>query len=236
MIPKVIHYVWLGNKPKPRKIEKCIASWKKFCPDYEIIEWNENNFDLSSNRFLKEAYESGNFAFSSDIIRLMVLIEYGGIYVDADVEFIKSLDDLLDNNAFVGYETPNYVNSGQMLGAEANNEIIKEHLAQYNNLSFLNCDNLHSIACPQIFTELLKQKGLKCDGTEQIIDGLHIYPTDYFNPFDVRTGKMSKTENSYSVHWSAHSWVSGNPALEKIAQFCHRIFGNNCFDWLKKYI
>ena len=104
MIPKTIHYVWLGNKAKPKKIQKCIASWHKFCPDYEIKEWNETNFDVNSHLFVKEAYEAHNYAFASDVIRLDVLLEYGGIYVDADVEFLKPIDDLLDDEAFIGFE------------------------------------------------------------------------------------------------------------------------------------
>lgn len=234
-IPRIIHYVWLGNKPKPRKIEKCIASWERFCPDYKIIEWNEQNFDVNSHPFLKEAYDAGNYAFASDIIRLMVLIKHGGIYVDADVEFIKSIDPLLQvNDSFVGFETDEYVNSGQMLGATPNNQLIKEHLDLYDDLSFKDCDNIHNIACPILFTQLLKKHGLVCDGTEQRVAFLHVYPADYFNPFEVRTGKMKKTENSYSIHWSAHSWVSMNKIAKKIVQICHRLFGINCFSWLKK--
>lgn len=234
-IPRIIHYVWLGDKPKPKKINKCIASWKKYCPDYEVMEWNEQNFDINSHPFLKEAYEAGNYAFASDIIRLIVLLEFGGVYVDVDVEFLKSIDPLLKgNDGFVGFETNEYVNSGQMIGTAKNNLIIKEHLAQYDNLSFKNCEDIHAIACPILLTDLLKEYGLKCDGTEQHIAGLHIYPTEYFNPFEVRTGKMKKTENSYSIHWSAHSWVSMNFVTRKITQICHRMFGMNCFDWLKK--
>lgn len=234
MIPKVIHYVWLGDKPKPKKIEKCIASWKKYCPDYKIIEWNEQNFDISSHPFLKEAYDAGNYAFASDIIRLIVLLEQGGVYVDADVEFVKNIDPLLQDDCFIGFETDDYVNSGQIFGSVPDNQIVKEHLAQYDDLSFKNCEDIHSIACPVVFTELLKQYGLVCNGTEQNICNVHIYPIEYFNPFEVRTGKMKKTENSYSIHWSAHSWVSMNVVTKKIVQICHRLFGMNCFDWLKK--
>lgn len=234
MIPKVIHYVWLGNKPKSKKIEKCIASWNKCCPEYEIRQWNETNFDINCNSFLKEAYDAGNYAFASDIIRLMVLFQYGGIYVDADVEMLKSFDALLDNKAFVGFETMDYVNSGQALGTVKNNPLIKEHLAQYDSLSFSSCEDIHSIACPQLFTELLKQKGLICDNSYQELENITVYPMEFFNPFDVLTGRMKKTNNSYSIHWSAHSWISLNPVTKKIVQICHRVFGVNCFKWIKK--
>ena len=233
MIPKTIHYVWLGNRSKSKKIEKCIASWCKFCPDYEIKEWNETNFDINSHHFTKEAYEVGNYAFASDVIRLMVLLQYGGIYVDADVEFLKPIDDLLDNEAFVGFEIDEYVNSGQILGTVPNNLLIAEHLKQYDDLSYNNCDNLSEITCPKVFTKLLVEKGLKCNGTEQLLDGLHVYPGDYFNPFDARTGKLKKTRNTYSIHWSEHSWASMHKTVKKVIRLFHRIFGVNCFDWVK---
>jgi mannosyltransferase OCH1-like enzyme len=236
MIPRVIHYIWFGNRPKIRKIEKCINSWKRFCPDYKIIEWNETNFDVNSHPFAKEAYEAGNYAFVSDVARLMILYEYGGIYVDADVEILKSIDELLNNNAFIGIETNEYVNSGQMFGTVKNNPLIKEHLEQYDNLSFKKCEDITEITCPKLLTKLLIDKGFKTDGSEQIIEGLHIFPQDYFNPFDSRTGKMLKTENSYSVHWSAHSWVSQSRFGRNFVRICHRLFGINCFNWIKQLI
>lgn len=236
MIPKTIHYVWLGNRPKPKKIEKCIASWNKFCPDYEIIEWNELNFDINSHNFVKEAYEIGNFAFSSDVIRLEVLYKYGGIYVDADVEFLKPIDDLLYNEAFIGFEIDEYVNSGQILGTVANNPLINEHLKQYDSLSYSACEDITKIACPRLLTKLLVDKGLRLDGTEQQISDMHIYPSDYFNPFDTKTGKLSKTENSYSIHWSAHSWTNRSRVIKRITRTCHRFLGVNCFAWIKRFL
>lgn len=236
MIPKTIHYVWLGRKPKPKKIQKCIASWRRFCPDYEIKEWNETNFDVNSHPFVKEAYEANNYAFASDVIRLVVLYEYGGIYVDADVEFLKPIDDLLDNEAFIGFELPEYVNSGQIFASVAKNEIVAEHLRQYDGVSFSGCENISDITCPKVFTKLLVEKGLKLDGSEQVINGLHIYQTDYFNPFDARTGKLVKTQNTYSIHWSEHSWTNRSVIIRNFMRLCHRVFGINCFDWLKRLI
>lgn len=236
MIPKTIHYVWLGNKPKPKKIQKCIASWHKFCPDYEIKEWNETNFDVNSHLFVKEAYEANNYAFASDVIRLVVLFEYGGIYVDADVEFLKPIDDLLNNEAFIGFELPEYVNSGQIFGAVEKNELIAEHLKQYDGISFSECENISDITCPKIFTKLLAEKGIRLDGSEQTIDGLHIYPVDYFNPFDTMTGRLKKTKNTYSIHWSEHSWTNTFVLARKVKQFCHKVFGNECFDGINKLL
>ena len=236
MIPKTIHYVWLGNKPKPKKIQKCIASWQKFCPDYEIKEWNETNFDIESHPFVKEAYEANNYAFASDVIRLVVLFEYGGIYVDADVEFLKPIDDLLNNEAFIGFELPEYVNSGQIFGAEKNSKIVVDNLNIYDDLRFDSVDDINTITCSKLMTKMLIEKGLKLGGTEQIIESLHIYPIDYFNPFDRRTGKLCKTNNSYSIHWSAHSWSTQNQLRWKLIRLCHRLFGVNCFDWLNRVL
>lgn len=233
MIPKTIHYVWLGDKPKPKKIKKCIASWKRFCPDYKIIEWNEENFDINSNSFIKAAYDSQKYAFASDVIRLIVLEKYGGIYVDADVEFLKPLDDLLDNESFVGFETNEYINSGQILGSVPKNKILSEHIKKYDDIDFLRIDDITSITCPKIFTDLLVEKGLVLDGSEQIISGVHIYTVEYFNPFDTKTGKMSKTKNSYSIHWSAHSWIDRNPLVKQVVRICHRLFGVDCFEKIR---
>lgn len=233
MIPKTIHYVWLGDKPKPKKIKKCIASWEKFCPDYKIIEWNESNFDIDSNLFIKAAYDSQKYAFASDVIRLIVLEKYGGIYVDADVEFLKPIDDLLENEGFVGFETNEYINSGQMLGSVPKNIILSEHIKKYDNIDFFGIDDITKITCPKIFTDLLVEKGLALDGSEQIISGVHIYPVEYFNPFDIKTGRMTKTKNSYSIHWSAHSWTDRNPVVKQAVRICHRIFGVDCFEKIR---
>ena len=234
MIPKIIHYVWLGHKPKPKKIKKCIKSWKKFCPDFQILEWNESNFDITSNKFVKDAYCDGKYAFASDVIRLEILYKFGGIYVDADVEFLKPIDDLLENEAFVGFEDSTYVNSGQIFASVANNNLIKNHIALYDSISFYDIKNISEITCPRIFTKLLVDKGLKLNGSEQIIEGLQVYPNDYFNPFDTKTGKMIKTENSYSIHWSAHSWSNRNICIKKLVRVCHKLFGNDCFLKIKK--
>lgn len=234
MIPKTIHYVWLGNKPKTKRIEKCIDSWKRFCPDYKIMEWNEKSFDINSHHFIKEAYDVGNYAFASDVMRLMILYQYGGIYVDADVELIRNIDDLLYNKAFVGFETDYLVNSGQILGTIKENEIIKQHLEQYDKLHYKDCADITKVSCPRLLTGLLVQKGLRLDGSEQVIEDLHIYPMDFFNPFETRTGRMKITINTYSIHWSAYSWGTRNPLRRNFTRFCHRLFGINCFVWIKK--
>lgn len=139
MIPKKIHYIWLGGNKKSKLIEKCIASWKKYCPDYEIIEWNENNFDIGSNKYLKEAYEAKKWAFASDYIRLYVLYTEGGIYMDTDVEVLKPLDRFLECKAFSGFERKDAIPTG-IMACEKGNEIFKELLSYYTDKSFYNED------------------------------------------------------------------------------------------------
>ena len=134
-IPKIIHYVWVGNNEKPKDIKRCMETWKKHLKDYEIIEWNEKNFDIDSNKFVKEAYEARKWAYVSDYIRAYAIYNYGGIYLDTDVLVVESLDSLLDNRAFVGYENPQYPFTA-VFGAEKNHPFIKDMLDYYDNKSF----------------------------------------------------------------------------------------------------
>ena len=126
MIPKIIHYCWFGKGEKPKLAQKCIDSWKEHCFDYKIVEWNEDNFDINTNAYTKMCFEQSKYAFLSDYLRLIVVYKYGGIYFDTDVEVIKSIDNLLDNKAFFGFETDKYINTGQGFGAEADAEIINK--------------------------------------------------------------------------------------------------------------
>ena len=117
MIPRKIHYFWFGGNEKPAKVKKCINSWKKYCPDYELVEWNESNFDVHCMPFVEQAYNAKKYAFVSDVARLIVVYEQGGIYMDTDVEVIKPLDDLLENKAYMSFENNENVNTGQGFGA-----------------------------------------------------------------------------------------------------------------------
>lgn len=223
MIPKKIHYCWFGYGEKTKLVQKCIASWKKYCPDYEIIEWNETNFDIEKNAYTKMCYKEKKYAFLTDYIRLFVVAKYGGIYLDTDVEVIRSLDDLLENPAFFGFETQEYVNTGIGFGAEASNRIIRDMLREYDEL----LDGQHGIiGCPVLNTKALVKKGLIQNGKKQDIDGAIIYPGDYFNPYDDPTGRLNKTSNTYSIHWYGKSWLDKKTVIRsKLLQPVHRIFG-----------
>lgn len=208
MIPKKIHYCWFGRNPMPELAKKCIDSWKKYCPDYELIEWNETNFDLTLNAYVQEAYNAKKWAFVTDYVRLYVLVNYGGIYMDTDVEVIGSLDKFLDNEAFSGFETPKSIPTG-IMAATKDFSLFKELLATYDERHFIRADgsfdlttNVYSI------TKYCLEHGLVLNNREQCIEGFRLYPNDYFCPKDVQSGVITLTENTHTIHHFSGSWNS----------------------------
>ena len=232
MIPKIIHYCWFGGNPKPKMAEKCIESWKKYCPDWQIIEWNEDNFDVNRNGYTKMCIEQRKYAFLSDYVRLFVVAEHGGVYFDTDVEVIKSLEPLLENEAFFGFETPEFVASGLGFGSVAHGTAVEAMLREYDIL----LDGTKGvIGCPRLNTAALEKLGLVRDGSMQVVAGAKILPIEYLNPYESNTGRLKKTKNSYSIHWYSASWMSWKKRLRAaITKPFHRIFGVDCFEWLKK--
>ena len=232
MIPKKIHYCWFGRGELTSKAKKCIDSWKKYCPEYEIIEWNEDNFDINQNEYTRMCYSEKKFAFLSDYARLMVVYQNGGIYFDVDVEVIKNFDDLLDNNAFFGFETNEYVASGLGFGAEKENPVVKTMIDEYEQL----LDGKHgTIGCPVLNTQALKKHGLVLNGKMQHLDYATVYPICCFNPYDDPTGKLNITKNTISIHWYSKTWMNKKSVLKScITRPLHRVFGKNCFSWLKR--
>ena len=209
MIPRIIHYCWFGENAKPAKIKKCIRSWKKYCPDFEFIEWNESNFDYRCNAYCEAAYNAGKWAFVTDYVRLKVLYDYGGIYMDTDVELLKPIESFLKFNCFMGFQHERYVNNGLVTGAIKNHWFIKQNMEVYENLIFTNeTDSNKFIVCQEYTTILLEKRGLKlpCDGSIQKIDDIYIFPPEFFCPYDHRTYKMVKTKNTVAVHHFASSW------------------------------
>ena len=211
MIPNIIHYCWFGHNLKSELIEKCIESWRKFCPDYEIKEWNEDNFDYTQCQYAADAYKEKKWGFVSDYARLKIIYEFGGIYLDTDVELLKSLDSLLEDSAVMGFENERHVNSGLIIMAESHNSIIKSMYELYYTQSFYNKDGtLNMIACPKYNTEVLVRYGLQQNNTKQTVtDGvsqISVFPTEYFCPVDFESGDNSFTENTYTIHHYAGSW------------------------------
>lgn len=221
MIPKKIHYCWFGRGEKSDKAQKCIASWHRLCPDYEIIEWNEDNFDIHMNRYTEMCYEERKFAFLSDYARLWILEREGGLYFDMDVEVIRSFDPLLTHEAFFGFETDEFINTGVGFGTESGHPVLRTMLAAYDPL----LDGEHgTIGCPILNTQALDAFGLVKNGQLQEVGGAVIYPAEYFNPYNDILGKLCKTENTYSIHWFAKSWMSRGAILRsKLSKPWHRL-------------
>ncbi len=226
MIPRVIHYFWFGKQPLSELALKCIESWKKYCPDYEIKLWNEDNYDITQNQYMHQTYLAGKYGFTVDYARLDVIYKYGGIYLDTDVELLKSLDELLDNHCFMGFETQKSVALGLGFGAEAGNNTILSLMKTYDEISFiLPNGNLNLRPSPGIQTEILIKLGLSTDGKEQIIDnGCHIYPKAYFNPCNLDTSEIIVEDSTISIHHYAGSWLTeknrrNNRIYSAIARF-----------------
>lgn len=209
MIPKKIHYCWFGGKELPELAIKCIDSWKKYFPDYEIIEWNENNFDINFNKFAKKAYENKKYAFFTDVARLYIIYNNGGIYFDTDVEVIKPFDDILSNNAFFGLENDGFINTGLGFGAEKNNKYIKMMLEDYDKRVFDTAsEDASNQSCPVINSSIMKSCGFKLNGKKEEIDGTTIYPVEFFNPKGGYGKDVNITRYTVSIHHYDGSWLS----------------------------
>ncbi len=218
-IPKKIHYFWFGGAEKPAKVLRCIDSWKKSCPDFEIKEWNENNYDIHKHPFMEKAFNDKKWAFVSDYARLDILIQYGGIYLDTDVEVIKDLTPLCDNQAYFGFETPFVIGDGQGFGGIPDFPIFKEMLLEYDNLN-------EYIESPKLRTRVLERYGLKLDGSRQHVAGIEIYPIDFFCPKSWSTGKLKITDNTFSIHHFNESWKGkGAYKYTALMRFLNRILG-----------
>lgn len=209
MIPRIIHYCWFGENEKPEIVKKCISSWKKYCPNYEIREWNDENYSLDdSPRYVQDALAAKKYAFVTDYVRLKVLYDYGGFYMDTDVELVKPLDAFLGDRALIGFENDDFVNSGQMLAAEAKHPVLQEMMDCYEGIEFYHPDgSMFLLGCPHINTDVLKRHGLVQNGQEQTVADVHVCPADWFNPLDSATGVLNKTKNTVSIHWYSMSWI-----------------------------
>ena len=215
-IPKIIHYCWFGGNEKPKKVNKCIESWKKFMPEFEIIEWNESNFDINALQYTKQAYEMKKYAFVSDVARLKALSIYGGIYFDTDVEVFKNFTPLLNEKCILGFEEEEYI-ATSMMAAEPNNTLINRFLKIYDNISFLDEEgNIIEGTNVSKLTDLLVEKGLKRENIYQKLDdNISIYPKEYFSPYVYPYGIYQITDNSYCVHHFFVSWKSKTVLLKR---------------------
>jgi hypothetical protein len=229
MIPKKIHYCWFGGNPKPKLAEKCFRSWKKYCPGYEIIEWNEDNYDLSAAPlYVRQAYEAKKWAFVTDFVRLQVVCDQGGIYLDTDVELRKPLEQLLENRAWFGFEDGKHIATGLGFGAEAGHPVLHEIMADYLEIPFLLADGSYDIlSCPQRNTGAFLRRGLRQDNSRQTLEGdVLILPSDYLNPKDWKTGEIRITENTLSIHHFGASWYT--------PEMMRELKRKQCRQWLRR--
>lgn len=214
MIPKIIHYCWFGGNPIPEKYQSYINTWKKYAPEFEIIRWDETNFDVNSNQYCKEAYNARQWAFVSDYARLEIIYKHGGVYLDTDIELLKDISPLIaDGIGFIGFQNPIEATTGLGFAAEAKNICVKSMLDIYENRIFdFGNGEYNKVPCPAANTVGLMQNGLKIgkkwSGEIQELQGMKVYPQEYFNPLNADTQQLKITENTYMIHQYAATWFS----------------------------
>ena len=216
-IPKVIHYCWFGKNPLPKDVKKCIKSWKKYCPEYEIKEWNENNFDINFNEFVKKAYEQRCWAFVSDYARLKILYDNGGIYLDTDVELIKNMDFLLKNKCYFGQQQKGRkVATGLGFASVKGHKILRELMYDYETRTF-DIVNKDELACPNLNTKVLEKHGYKYSAGVTILDDNEtiIYPVEYFDPLSPGTSNTYLSDKTVSIHHYSATWTSQKNQLKR---------------------
>jgi hypothetical protein len=224
MIPKILHYCWFGRNPYTPLVQKCMASWKEHLPEYELIEWNEDNFDINCNLYIKEAYEAKKWAFVSDYARLHALYNNGGVYLDTDIEVLKPIDRFLDHTAFSGYESEHIIASA-IIGAEKGHPWIKPLLDDYAGRRFIKADGTYDQTANviPITARTVEKYGLTLNNRMLIFgDNIAIYPTEYFCPLDFKTRKLNITENTYIIHHFYASWWEEGEREERLHKVRYR--------------
>lgn len=210
MIPKIIHYIWFGPNPYPALVKQCIDSWQKYAPDYKFMLWNEQTFDIDNScDFVRQAYERKKYAFVSDYVRLWALKNYGGIYLDTDIELLKPIpEELLKNRVVLG--TDEGGNLTALMMSEPNHKYFEETLNNYHSQSFVLANNkLNMEVNNTALQSFLKGYGYTISNRLQsLTDGIIVYPDDYFHVRSLSTGKLNLTKNSIAIHWHTITWVS----------------------------
>ena len=230
-IPRTIHYCWFGKSKMSFEMEAYIEGWKKILRGYEFVLWNESSFDVTGNDFAIEAYESKKWAFVSDYVRLKVLYEYGGIYLDTDIEVLKRFDELLDDDCFMGFESK-YVLGTALMASTSGNKWIERLLESYENKHFITADGSFDLKpSTSYITDIAREEcGLLFNNKIQQLDGFTVYPKDFFYPKNMYTGRIKRTNNSFCIHHWNGSWCeSENNVKTAIKTFLY-MFGDNVGD------
>ena len=207
MIPKIIHYCWFGRGKMTSLMKKCIRSWKKYCPGYKIMFWNEDSFDIDSVPFVKQAYENKKFAFVADYVRLHALYNYGGVYLDTDQELIKNIDCFLNCKAFIGFLYDDQLNTG-LIGSEKHGRFIGDFLNYYNERNFIIDGKMDLTPNTAVVAQVLRDYGIKASGERESFDMLEIYPNVVFSPFGIYEHKHYSKNETYALHHWAMTWRS----------------------------
>lgn len=218
LIPKKIHYCWFSGNPIPDTLKRCMETWEKFCPDYEIVRWDENNYDISWSPYMVQAYEHKMWGFVPDMARLDILYRHGGIYLDTDVELVRNLDELLYQPAFCGVEKWGNINMGGLSGAQKGNPVVKKILEYRRHISFFDHNGKQNqMTCGVYETPPLVQFGLELNNSVQVLENgdMTVYSSDYFQPFDYVSGETNITDRTFSIHHFSGSWLGEGAALER---------------------
>ncbi len=234
-IPKKIHYCWFGNGEKNKTFKKCYESWKKYFPEYEIIEWNENNFNINENLYVKQAYQAKKYAFVSDYARLKILYEYGGIYFDTDVEVLKRIDDSILQNGYFAKEKDNEINTGLGFCVPPKNKFVKIMLDDYKNISFYNKDGSYDLTpCPKRNSKSILNAGYSISSKCENLGNIKVYNRNYFCGYDINNNHYIISEKTYTVHHYSASWQSKNQRLKKsLKKFFSKFIGINKYNKIR---
>lgn len=224
MIPKVIHYCWFGGNPLPENIQNYIRTWHDKCPDYEIKRWDESNFDITCIDYVKEAYECKKWAFVSDYARLWIIYNYGGIYLDTDIELVSDFGKLLHYGAFYGFEGNEYVNTGLGFGSVKNHPILADMMMVYELTHFLIEGKMNTLSCPHINTDILVQYGLKRNGRTQKLGRCIVLSSEYLCPYNYISKELQITNRSISIHHYSATWMNQDEKkeFEELNEYIHR--------------
>jgi len=222
-IPRTFHYIWFGGAPKPQLVLACIDSWRRLMPDWQIREWNESNYDVTKAAYPREAHEARKWAFASDYARFDILRQYGGVYLDTDVELLKAIPDwILEGGAFTGMDSGGIVNPGQIFGCEPSLPLLTEVLESYEDTHFVVDGRMNTLTVNYRITQILERHGLGRTDDLQRVAGLTVYPSTYFCGYDMDTHEPNVTELTVSVHHCAHSWGSPRELFQRRTQLALR--------------
>ena len=236
-IPKVIHYCWFGDKSIPKKHSEYISGWKNICPDYEIQKWDLSNYDYTKSEYTKRAFANKKWAFLSDYARIDIINQYGGIYLDVDVELIRSYDDLLNNTSFFGieknFDKQLYINTGLGFGSQKNNPVLRDIIDLYDNLD-VDKDEVF-VPCPILQRPVYEKYGFSQKNRIQKLNNMTIYPTEYFAPKD-SFGKITISKKTVSIHHYAALWQDEKGGNTLLFRRCVNLFGRKNGEYIYQII